>query len=169
MRNPKQQRRYAPRALAESIDRLTRPFLTKRGFAQGAVVRDWSAIVGAQIAGGTMPERIVYPDRGRINGTLHLRVGNGALATQLQHLEPILIERVNGYFGYPAVGRISYIQRPLPPMPKLPTSPIRPLDAREEDRLRQTLDRITDPDLHKSLAELGRAVLGRNRIPQGGG
>ena len=47
-------------------------------------------------------------------GTLHVRVGSGALALELQHLEPVVIERINTYFGYRAVERLKLVHGPLP-------------------------------------------------------
>ena len=45
---------------------------------------------------------------------MHLRVASGGLAMELQHFEPVLVERINAYFGYPAVARVKLIQGPLP-------------------------------------------------------
>jgi hypothetical protein len=156
-------RRHAPRAIAESVDRLTRPLFARRGFAGGAIVRDWATIVGPALATHTLPERILYPDRGRSDGTLHLRVANGALAMEIQHLAPVLIERINGYFGYSAVAQIKVFQRPLPERPPAPPPAVRPLIPAEERRLSGSLAPVGDDDLRQALEALGRAVLGRVR------
>jgi hypothetical protein len=154
-------RGHAPRALAESVDRLTRPLFARRGFAGSAVVKDWALIAGEALATGTLPERIVYPDRGRSDGTLHLRVANGALAAEMQHLEPQLVERINGYFGYRAVARIRFFQRPLPERKAKIPSRIRPLNKGEQDKLEVGLTRVADEDLRAALGDLGKAVMER--------
>ncbi len=162
-----QRRAHAPRAIAETVDRLTRPLLAKRGFAQGAVVREWDTIVGSELAAQTVPERIAFPPGMRNGGTLHLRVGNGVAATTLQHLEPVLIERINGYFGYAAVVRLRLIQRPLPPRPAAPRPRVRALRSDEEARLKTCLESVPDADLREALDALGRAILGRDEHRNG--
>jgi hypothetical protein len=163
----KQRRAHVPRAIAETVDRLTRPLFAKRGFAQGAVMREWDAIVGPELSAQTLPERIAFPPGMRNGGTLHLRVGNGVAATTLQHLEPMVIERINGYFGYAAVIRLRLIQRPLPPRPAAPLPRVRALDGAQEARLQSCLASVPDGDLRQALDALGRAIMGRNERHNG--
>jgi len=94
------------RALAETVAGLTRPMLGKRGFASGAIISGWKAIVGERLAAHVVPERITYPRGRHDGGTLQLRLATGALATELQHLEPRIIERINTAFGFAAVARL---------------------------------------------------------------
>ncbi len=150
-----------PRALAEAVAGITGSVFGRRGFAGGAVLNDWPAIVGPGLAAHTLPERIVRGTGKPAGGVLHLRVDSGALATELQHLEPLLIERVNGYFGYRAVSRLKLLQAPLPK--KEPPAPAvtRPLNPDEEQALARSLAGVADGDLRDALEGLGRAVMGR--------
>jgi hypothetical protein len=150
-----------PRALATTVDRLTRPIFRRRGFAEGAILTDWPAIVGDHLAKRTAPEKVV-PGRPGSEGTLHLRIEDGALALELQHLEPVLIERVNGYFGYRAVSRLRMIQGPLPPPRQMPAERSRaPLAPAAQGHLDDLLAGIEDDELRARLQSLGEAVLGR--------
>ena len=150
-----------PRALAATVDRLTRPVFRRRGFAEGAVLTDWPAIVGEHLAKRTAPEKVV-PGGPRGEGTLHLRIEDGSLALELQHLEPILLERINGYFGYRAVSRLRIVQGPLPPPRQTPPRrTLSPLAPTEQARLEDLLAGIEDEELRARLESLGKAVLGR--------
>ena len=140
------------------VRRLTRPLFGKRGFADGRVVADWAEIVGPLLARSSLPLRIVYPQGARTDGTLHLKIAPGGLATEIQHVEPILIERINGHFGYRAVARLRLVQGPLPPAPPAPEA-ASPLDAEAEARLRHALEDVRDPALRTRLESLGRSVL----------
>jgi hypothetical protein len=152
---------HGPRALAATVDRLTRPIFRHRGFAEGAILTDWPAIVGDNLAKRTAPEKVV-PAGPRGEGTLHLRIEDGALALELQHLEPVLIERVNGYFGYRAVSRLRMIQGPLPPPKQMPRGRSRaPLTPAAQAHLDDLLAGIEDDELRARLQSLGQAVLGR--------
>lgn len=157
---------FGLRALGETVAALTRPIIGRRGIARGALIADWATIVGERLAASSQPERIAYAAKRSSEGTLHLRVASGGLAMELQHFEPVLIERINAYFGYPAVARVKLIQGPLPlpaggKPPPVPPPP-RVLGAAEQAALEAQLADIADPELRQALAGLGCAVLARS-------
>lgn len=158
-----------PRALAPTLARLTRPILRKRGFATAEIVHRWAEIVGPQLAARTMPERIAFPPGRREDGTLHLRVDSGSLALELQHFEGLVVERINGFFGYGAVARLRMVQRPLPPQTPKPAAAARTPAPGESADLEHRLTAVTDPDLRAALGRLGRAVQRRRGPVVGGG
>jgi hypothetical protein len=92
---------------------------------------------------------------------LRLRIARGGLATELQHLEPVLIERINGYFGYRAVARLRFVHGPLPERtaPKPPLT--RPLTPEEERELADRLAAVEEDSLRLVLEDLGRDIIGR--------
>lgn len=145
-----------PRAIAETAQRLTKRPMGKRGFTEAALIAEWQSVVGSLLGGATLPLRIVFPRGERIAGTLHVRVASGALATELQHQEPLVIQRINGYFGYGAVARLAIVQGPVPRrQPRRPLAlPL--LSAAQERDLSDQLDGIRDPEVKAALAALGR-------------
>ncbi len=149
-----------PRAISSSVARLTKPLFRRRGFADGAIVAEWERVVGAFLASRAAPERVVYPKGKRRDGVLRLRVADGALALELQHLAPQLVERINAHFGYGAVAEIKIVQGPLPKKPEKRRS-VRSLDKMSEQRLARELDAVDDDELRRALERLGRAVLSR--------
>ena len=152
-------RRNRTEPLGNSIGRLTKPVFGRRGLADGTIARDWQAIVGDAIAKHSQPEKITYASRERTGGLLHLKVDNSAMATQLQHLEPQLLERINGHFGYRAVGRLRLIHGPLPDPVISARQAQTPEPSPERQRqLAQTLEGIDDPELREALEKLGRAL-----------
>ncbi len=146
-----------PKAVAAEIERLTRPAIGRRGFAEAGVITEWPAIVGPALAAQTCPLKITRAGGESPSGTLHLRVASGAMAMQLQHLEPLVIERVNGYFGYRAIDRLAITQGPLPR--RKPAKP-KPQPA-DPAAVAPAVATVSDPALKEALAELGRWVLGR--------
>jgi len=116
---------------------------------------DWAAIVGTEFAGSTWPEAL-----GR-SSTLKLRVAP-AKALEIQHRAPLLIERVNLFFGREAVTRLALVQGPLP-LPSAPRESPRPLAAGETVALDSRLAEIDDPQLRQALGRLGRAVIASER------
>ena len=140
-----------PRAAAE--------VLRRRGFAHGAIVTRWAEIVGAHLAAESAPERLVFRRDEAVGATLHVRAA-GALALDLQHLAPIVIERINAFFGFSAVARIALTQGPLPRRKAKRPALERYLNAEESATLAAAVAPARDPDLREALAALGRRVLG---------
>ncbi|MBM3597074.1 MAG: DUF721 domain-containing protein [Alphaproteobacteria bacterium] len=159
------QRRPGLRALAQSVPRVTAASGMKRGFGQAALFSRWSDIVGAMLAESSLPERLIFPRGQRHDGTLHIRV-EGPLALELQHLEPIVVERINSFFGYHAVARLALRQGPLPrPNVRRPKPPVPSLTAAQERDISARVAAVADPDLRERLAELGRSLAAKARNP----
>ena len=149
-----------PRALSYSIKSNTKAIFGKRGLSDGTILTDWNIIAGEHLAAHSQPEQITYSKESE-SGALHLRIDSGSMATEMQHLQPLLIERINSYFGYKAIDRLKVIQGPLTKkMSKQQWSP-RNLDDQEESKLAKSLMDVQDDDLRKVLKTLGRAVIGR--------
>jgi hypothetical protein len=149
----------APRAIGEFARRLTEKPLGRRGFAEAGLIAEWPVIVGQDQARGSLPLKIAFPAGERSGGTLHVRVASGGLAMEFHHREPLILARINAYFGYGAVTRIRITQGPVPPRParrKPPPPPELPPD-REQD-LQDRLSAIDDPELRAALARLGRSI-----------
>ena len=158
----KRRRKRGLEAMSASLPGVTRKLFGKRGFAEGGLVREWSAIVGAELAAVTLPLGLRYPRRDRrTDGVLNLRVAPGH-APAVQHLEPILIERVNGYFGCAAVARVKLQQGPLRAAPVRGPRPAPVLAPQTETRLRARTRAVEDEPLRGALERLGRAVLARD-------
>jgi len=152
------------RPLADSLQKVTRRSLGRQGLGQGGLLHDWPDVVGPQIAAVCQPRRLSFPNRERrSDGTLTLRVAPGQ-AVLLQHIEPQIRERVNGYLGYAAVARLRLQPGALgKPLQAPPPPPRRVLTPEAERRLKAKTDNIDDPELRAALDRLGRAVMGQPR------
>ena len=146
------------RALAASLPKVTGKVFGRRGLAEGGLIADWPDIVGAELAAVCLPRGLAFASREkRSEGTLSLRVEPGHALT-LQHLEPLLIERINGYLGYGAVARLRLQQGPLRRQRRPAARPPAPLSAAQEAALRTRGEAVADPELRDALERLGRAV-----------
>jgi hypothetical protein len=144
----------ALRALGATLPRLTRTALAKRGGAFAAVVTEWAAIVGPELAATSVPERLSEK-----TAVLQLRV-EGAGAVELQHLAPLLIERINTFLGRDVVARIKLVRAPLPRRPP-PAPPLAgPVPADAAARIHQAVAGIADPELARTLERFGRTLAG---------
>ncbi|HET9355260.1 MAG TPA: DUF721 domain-containing protein [Sphingomicrobium sp.] len=142
------------RSAGELIGAAGGPAFKRFGFVQGAVVSRWGEIVGERYARVSSPESIRFPTGSRKNGTLTLLV-EGAHAPLMQHLGPLVIERVNRFFGYEAVAKLVYRQGRIPQPPQ---SPARPAAAPVPAELGEGLRAIADPELRACLESLAGQI-----------
>ena len=84
-----------------------------------------------------------------------LRV-EGPAALEIQHLSAVILERVNRFFGWQAIGRIALRQAPL--RRREPPAPPPPPDPAVAARIAASLPAIEDEDLRQALARLGAAI-----------
>ena len=124
------------------------------GFVQSSIVSRWSEIVGERYAKVSSPESIRFPGGSRNGGALTLLV-EGAHAPLIQHLAPIIIERVNRFFGHQAVNRVIFKQgRPAAPSPRPKRPELRPVPKELGEGLRE----IADPELRACLESLASQI-----------
>ncbi|MBV8939487.1 MAG: DUF721 domain-containing protein [Alphaproteobacteria bacterium] len=146
MQTSASRRRVFPRTLAECIEPVAKPALGRFGAVHARLIRDWEQVAGAALAAHAEPESLSFPRASSADGTLTLRV-SAAFALEVQHMEPVILERLAVYFGYRAITRIRLRQCAAasrvpassgpactPPAPNLP--------AMEDDALRAALCRL---------------------------
>lgn len=154
-------RRGAARACGELVSEIAGTTFRRFGFVQGAVVSRWSEIVGERYARVSSPESIRFPAGKKSGGTLTLSV-EGAHAPLMQHLGPLIIERVNRFFGYEAVAKIAFRQGRAQ---KSSERPQRPAAAAIPRELGEGLRQITDPELRACLESLAAKLAGSKGVP----
>ena len=152
-------RRSTARPLADLLRATFKDAFARQGFASTELVTRWPDIVGAEIAAHCEPEKIHWPrpaDENPEPGTLVLRV-EGPTAIEIQHLSNVILERVNRFFGWQAVGQLALRQAPLTRRERIePPAP----DHAAAARIAEALPEITDDDLRAALGRLGAAVKG---------
>ncbi len=102
-----------PRTLAQCIEPAVRPVLKSQGLAGSRILTEWPAIVGKKLAAYSVPEKLSFPPGKKTGGTLTIAVENG-FAPEIQHQQPIIMQRLATYFGYQAIARISISHTYLP-------------------------------------------------------
>ena len=149
------------RACGDLVGDIAGMTFKRFGFMQGAVVSRWAEIVGERYARVSNPESIRFPAGKKSGGTLTLSV-EGAHAPLIQHLGPLIIERVNRFFGYEAVTKIAFSQGRAPRA----QSPIeRPPLAAVPKELGEGLRQIADPELRTVLESLAGKLAGSRGAP----
>jgi hypothetical protein len=131
----------------------------KQGFAARELVTRWAEIAGRDIARCSEPLKIQWPrpveGRPQEPATLVLRV-EGPTALEIQHASDTILERVNRFFGWHAVGRLALRQAPLSrrSRPAVPSGP----DPKAVAQVAESLSAVEDEELRAALARLGASI-----------
>ncbi len=150
--------RGGPRGLGSLLRALLTPAARARGFAEAALLTDWPRIAGPDLASWCRPLRLRFPPGKGEGARLELAVAPARLL-ELQHQTPLLVERINGFFGRPVVARLRLVpwmagalERRPPPTPRLPPDPA------ALARIRSSAERAP-PALRQALLALGAAIV----------
>ncbi len=151
--------------ISEVANGLIDPVLSRRAGINTLLLGSWDEIAGEEFADCTRPERITWPRRaaemagegGYQPGVLTIAC-EGARALFLTHAQGELIQRINGFFGFPAVNQMRIVQKPVSPQPKRNRKP-KPLTGERARHLETLVDGIESDALKAALTRLGTAVL----------
>ena len=105
------------RQIGGSIRDLLDPLMAKRANVDLSLALAWQQVAGEKLHGRTQPLHIQWPQRLSPDdqfkpGTLVV-AAEGSVALDLQYTSGELIERINRFFGYPAVSKIRIEQKPV--------------------------------------------------------
>jgi hypothetical protein len=161
-RNEEAPRQGRARAAGELVGDAGALAFRRFGFIQASVVSRWGEIVGERYSKVSSPESIRFPAGKKSGGVLSIVV-QGAHAPLMQHLGPLIIERVNRFFGYSAVARLSFRQGSPMRREEAPKRPqLRPVPKELGEGLRE----IADPELRACLEALAAGIEGSDGPPE---
>lgn len=148
--------------LADLVQACIGPAAARQGFSGTDILVSWQDIVGERLAAASQPIRLDWPRRHPGSGpsdpaVLVVRV-ESAFAIDLQHLAPLVVERVNAFYGWRCVGRLVLKQGPVLRRAAAPAPP-RPLSEADLSRLGSALSAIGPDGLREALGRLGARIL----------
>ena len=157
--------RKGGRQISEIANGMIDPVLAKRAGINTLLLGSWDEIAGEDFADCTRPEKIAWPRRasemtgegGYQPGVLTIAC-EGARALFLTHAQGELIQRINGFFGFPAINQMRIVQKPVSAPPKPYRKP-KPLTGERARHLETLVDGIENDALKAALTRLGTAVL----------
>ncbi|MAW87421.1 MAG: hypothetical protein CMJ42_12915 [Phyllobacteriaceae bacterium] len=164
---PARPRQRNAEPVADLVSAIVDPVLRRRAGISLGLIQSWEEIVGARLAAGSRPEKIVWPRRMSEDDPFEpatlVVACEGFAALALRHETSEVLARINAFLGFAAIGRIRIVQKPVLRMePERPRGP-RKLTGEEEARLKGTTARIEDEGLRAALERLGRGVIGDRR------
>jgi hypothetical protein len=170
---PKTKRGRGFRSAAETARRRLGEAAAGHGFAEPEVLMRWPEVVGERLSSLCVPVKVSYSRANRLGATLVVRT-EGARATEVEHLGPRIIERVNQFYGYRAIDRLKVTQTTAPgasggfaegparftgPSQTAPAAPDPAAQARAAEMTRE----IRNEALRTALTRMGAHVIANAR------
>jgi hypothetical protein len=154
------------RPLADLIGPAIAPLLAKQGFGESEIIMAWPEIVGPRYAGVSEPIRLQWPPQGPRRdpaarpepAILHVRV-DGGLAIELQHMQEVILQRINRHLGWRCVARLALKQGPLERAAAARRA-VKQLTPEAVARGEAAAAKLEEGPLRDALARLGARVLG---------
>ena len=153
-------RKFYARPLGDLTRHAIDPMAAKAGFGEGDILMHWEDIAGERLAAVCEPLRLQWPHRpsAPVDGkpaepaSLVVLV-EGAFALEIQHVAPLIVERINARLGWRCVGRLilrqgpvrrraARRQRPEPPPPQAVAAAASVTAAIADENLRAALTRL---------------------------
>ncbi|GJE38334.1 DUF721 domain-containing protein [Methylobacterium persicinum] len=159
-----------PKPLAELIDACIGPAFAAQGFASTDILAAWPEIVGERLARFCRPAKLEWPRRRRSAedgggpepGTLVVRV-EGVFALELQHLAPVVVQRINAHYGWACVGKIVLKQDRVGQRGTVGAA--RGIDPARRGEVAKAVAGIEDAPLRDALDRLGIAAVATAGAP----
>ncbi|MBO4644840.1 MAG: DUF721 domain-containing protein [Alphaproteobacteria bacterium] len=107
----KQQESEAPRrssglvSFGADVRKLLEPLLGKKGIIYADILAHWQDILGAELASGVTPFSVSFTKQ-KEGALLTVKAFGGAYAVEFTARKEQIKERLNFYFGYPAIADI---------------------------------------------------------------
>jgi hypothetical protein len=169
---PMKRGRRGFRSAGETARRRLGEAAAGHGFAEPEVLIRWPEVVGERLSGLCVPVKVSYPRGGGLGATLLVRV-EGARATEVEHLGPRIVERVNQFYGYRAIARLKVTQttgggfteepaRFVGLQQDIPIEPSAPAKARAAELTQG----IENESLRVALTRMGSHVFARSDPPE---
>jgi hypothetical protein len=162
-------RNQKTKPISALITDIAKPLFKKKNIQIMRLLLEWPTIVGKEYSQNSTPEKIFFNTTNGLcgKGVLTLKI-NERLAFEYQHLTPVIIERVNQFFGFKAIERVILKKSPTPQSQSAHNAVALPKNNPSEEQLASIEETLHDLpcELKDTLREIGihlkRITLSKN-------
>ena len=95
--------------IGNSLPKIVDKNIKEKNFIEVSVIKKWRAIIGEDIAKFCWPIKIIFSNINNSNGIIFLKTKRGR-SMEIEFKNEEIIEKLNQYFGYNAISKISVVQ-----------------------------------------------------------
>ena len=95
--------------IGNSLPKIVDKNIKEKNFIEISLIKKWREIIGDNIAKFCWPIKIIFSDIKNSNGIIFLKTKRGR-SMEIEFKNEEIIEKLNQYFGYKAIDKISVVQ-----------------------------------------------------------
>ncbi len=151
------------RKLDDLVFLVNKPIIGKKGVHFQKLLKDWSSIIGEEIANYTIPTRITTSRTKSIpENILFIATNNTALSAELVYQLGVIKEQLNLYFGYEYIHQIKITQASFSSKKQIEEDKIPELSQEQKDKSKQLVASYDAEDKLKDiLIQLAELIVGQ--------
>lgn len=150
------------RPLAYTIKPITKKAFGGKSPLFGKLILEWASITKGLGCEKVTPIKLTFP-RGKNNGATLSLTASSSQAFTLQHSTTQILQRINQFFGYNSVDKISFIHQTTATPQKKKIKATKIVKPETAHRLEKDLQFIDDSEMKKALVALGKSVIHKHQ------
>ena len=95
--------------IGNTLPRIVDKNIKEKNFIEISLIKKWREIIGDNIAKFCWPTKIIFSNIKNSNGIIFLKTKRGR-SMEIEFKNEEIIEKLNQYFGYKAINKISIVQ-----------------------------------------------------------
>ena len=95
--------------IGNSLPKIVDKNIKEKNFIEVSLIKKWREIIGEDIAKFCWPIKIIFSNINNSNGIIFLKTKRGR-SMEIEFKNEEIIEKLNQYFGYNAISKISVVQ-----------------------------------------------------------
>ena len=95
--------------IGNTLPRIVDKNIKEKNFIEISLIKKWREIIGDNIAKFSWPTKIIFSNIKNSNGIIFLKTKRGR-SMEIEFKNEEIIEKLNQYFGYKAINKISIVQ-----------------------------------------------------------
>ena len=158
---------YGLEPLNAATGRITQSIFKKSEGFLSTLILDWHLILGDTLSQNFFPSKVSFLHGKQKGGTLHIQVSSGSHSMMAYHMQPLILEKINRFYGYEAFNKLSISQTKGFELPKTSSPKSYTLTSEEKASILQLTYALDEGDLKNALDCLGQSLLERERQDEG--
>jgi len=95
--------------VGDNLPKIIDKKIKEKIFVEVSLIKQWNNVVGNDIAKFCWPIKVIFSNIKNSNGIIFLKTKRGK-SMEIEFKSEEIIEKLNQYFGYKAIGKISVVQ-----------------------------------------------------------
>ena len=143
--------------IGNSLPKIVNKNIKEKNFIELSLIKKWREIIGNDIAKFCWPIKIVFSEIKNSNGIIFLKTMRGK-SMEIEFKNEEIIEKLNQYFGYKTISKISVVQD-FDIKDNYKKNKI--IKKRNENTQSKVINKVKKGDIKTALKKLNKTLFGQ--------